>query len=794
MLSSFVSGPISYRLGNQRRLKYAPPPDLTSNTSKQYSAPATQPLLTPHNPVPTPNIFNPNEPVGTNPTCQPVETSISTNSPSLQRSTPEHLSQANSLQDSFRSSPVAIAGVAHNSTGTSGSVTPQSQNSNLAVPATQPIPEPPTTPQNTPANVNYFGSYDTYNGALQRDLPSTRTEKGAAAALGRSQVEASTLPKEGVEAKPGVTFAPVSAVQVTEKLEHLLAEREQDPLPGERSRKIEDATECRPIANYDDVKLASVEERNDLSRPDVSSDVFSERKEGSEITHSTITCQEASAQEEGKFDGTRSHGVSSNVQSVQQYYQPQLFASSAGFFAGAQERRRSNLTYIPATEASTNYSTDPSKIVAQPASSFFDKPEETGNASFPVFQYKENTNAPLIDVATLSRNNDSQQQVPAACSPIESTFANPQASRSPWDTNRISEIGITTYNAAAQSSQQPLFYNPAQFQDELPKQIPTYTPPPVTSQHYFDNFTGSTCDITSGIGIEFPTAPSMTVLEPTGSATLNPVQMSINPLGGRAVTDGVPPSFQSLVKICDYDDYESVNHFSSLSSISFSFISFCLFSLCLPCFTYFFPSFFQAAGSSDKRMQYRGVYHHWFYRKKVEHKVLWVPFSMQDSLRLEGVHNSTEITPETTVATDGGRYDVDILRRQRSPVYWSGESTEVRRCSWFFKGPTESRYVPYDENTACKLEEEYKQACLLNNWNRRIDLNNGEYIIFHSASVQVHYLTAASPELAASWGNSAVNNTFYLIFLINFLLIFIFITNFFKYQYLNIYINTKKNM
>lgn len=134
---------------------------------------------------------------------------------------------------------------------------------------------------------------------------------------------------------------------------------------------------------------------------------------------------------------------------------------------------------------------------------------------------------------------------------------------------------------------------------------------------------------------------------------------------------------------------------------------------------------------------------------------------MQDSLRLEEVHNSSEITPETTVATDGGRYDVDILHRQRSPVYWIGESTEVRRCSWFFKGPTESKYVPYDESTAAKLEEEYKQACLMNNWNRRIDLNNGEYIIFHNATVQVHYLTAISPELTASWGNSGVNFIIY---------------------------------
>jgi len=166
---------------------------------------------------------------------------------------------------------------------------------------------------------------------------------------------------------------------------------------------------------------------------------------------------------------------------------------------------------------------------------------------------------------------------------------------------------------------------------------------------------------------------------------------------------------------------------------------------------------FQVSGSSDRRMQYRVVYHHWFHRKEVESKVLWLPFSMRDSLKLEEAHNSSDITPETTVATDGGRYDVDILRRQRAPVYWIGSSTEVRRCSWFYKGATESRFVPYNETTAAKLEEEYKQACLTNNWNRRIELSNGEYIVFHSATVQIHYLQSTSPELAGSWGNNAVS-------------------------------------
>lgn len=130
---------------------------------------------------------------------------------------------------------------------------------------------------------------------------------------------------------------------------------------------------------------------------------------------------------------------------------------------------------------------------------------------------------------------------------------------------------------------------------------------------------------------------------------------------------------------------------------------------------------------------------------------------MHDSLNLEEVHNSNDIGPETTVATDGGRFDVEILKRQRIPIFWAGPVSEVRRCSWFFKGPTESRYTPYEEKVAARLEEDYKQACTMNIWNRRVDLNNGEYIIFHSPTVQLHYSQATTPELSASWANNAVN-------------------------------------
>ncbi|XP_076752003.1 SEC23-interacting protein isoform X2 [Xylocopa sonorina] len=720
------NGHVSYRLGNQRRLKYAPPPDITSNTSKPYSTPVTQPLLTPQTVIAPPTIFNPNESVTSTPSFQPVEALISTNSPSVQRSTPEYLSQTNSLQESFRSSPTGVAtGVPYGSTGTSRSVTPQSQN-----PSNEggiPIPERPNislscrpissqlqepiTPQNTPAVGSYFG-FDAYAG--QRDFPpkTINLEKEVVVAKTYPNQTNSLSPilksavKDNAETKPTVTFAPVSAVQVSEKLEHLLAERKEESpdLSSDTPPKADEiATDSQTVATSDDVTLNSTVEKNVSLEPDVLNAFV--KQEPSESTQSTIVSEEVGATRD-KLEASQSHGVTSNVQ-ASQYYPTQSFASSVNFFAAKPTEQRSSLNYPLATAPSMPSALlDPPQSFPQPVSAFFDVSSST--SSFPQFQYKESTAKASVDVVS-SKNE--LQQVPLG-STISASFAGP-ASNSPWDDSRTQEA----VNAECNPPPPPLFFDPAQFQNEVPKQPshPLYQPyvPPAantaTSQHYFAGTT-QTHDLTSGLGIEFlNTTPVMTTVpEPTGSATLSPVQMSVNPPVGRANADTVPPSLQNL-----------------------------------------------AAGPTDKRMQYREVYHHWFYRKKVEHKVLWLPFSMQDSLQLEEVHNSTEITPETTVATDGGRYDVDILRRERSPVYWSGEPTEVRRCSWFFKGPTESRYVPYDESTAAKLEEEYKQACLVNNWNRRIDLSNGEYIIFHSATVQHHYLPPVLPEMGTAWGNSS---------------------------------------
>ena len=67
---------------------------------------------------------------------------------------------------------------------------------------------------------------------------------------------------------------------------------------------------------------------------------------------------------------------------------------------------------------------------------------------------------------------------------------------------------------------------------------------------------------------------------------------------------------------------------------------------------------------------------------------------------------------EAIVATDGGRYDVDVGRRSRQAIYWEEAPSSVRRCSWFFKGSLETRYTPYDEEMAEKLEEEYHNTLI----------------------------------------------------------------------------------
>ncbi|KRT82473.1 hypothetical protein AMK59_4744 [Oryctes borbonicus] len=145
---------------------------------------------------------------------------------------------------------------------------------------------------------------------------------------------------------------------------------------------------------------------------------------------------------------------------------------------------------------------------------------------------------------------------------------------------------------------------------------------------------------------------------------------------------------------------------------------------------------------------------HWFYKKELETRAIWEPFSTHDSANLEKNFTSPDLTPEKNIPTDGGRFDVNILRRQRTSVYWNSKPSEVRRCSWFHKSNIEHKYVPFEENIATQLEEEYKQAMESNIWHRKVQLSSGDSVMFHTPDVLVLF---TSNQLAAAIDNMQEN-------------------------------------
>ncbi|MBN3282547.1 S23IP protein, partial [Polyodon spathula] len=154
---------------------------------------------------------------------------------------------------------------------------------------------------------------------------------------------------------------------------------------------------------------------------------------------------------------------------------------------------------------------------------------------------------------------------------------------------------------------------------------------------------------------------------------------------------------------------------------------------------------------------YEPVQPHWFHCKQVESRKLWLPFSILDSEKLEEVFNSVQPDPESViVCTDGGRYDIQLYERMRSAVYWEEEPSEVRRCTWFYKGDMDSRFIPYSEEFSEKLEAEYKKAVSTNQWHRRLEFPTGETIVMHNPKVIVQFQPSAVPD---EWGTTQDGQT-----------------------------------
>ncbi|XP_029553856.1 SEC23-interacting protein isoform X3 [Salmo trutta] len=154
---------------------------------------------------------------------------------------------------------------------------------------------------------------------------------------------------------------------------------------------------------------------------------------------------------------------------------------------------------------------------------------------------------------------------------------------------------------------------------------------------------------------------------------------------------------------------------------------------------------------------YEAVQPHWFFCKQVESKSAWLPFSILDSIQLEEIYNSVQPDPENViVCTDGGRYDVQLYDRIRTAVFWEEEPTEVRRCTWFYKGDTDSRFIPYSEEFSEKLEGEYKKAVSTNQWHRRLEFSSGETIVMHNPKVIVQFQPSDMPD---EWGTTQDGQT-----------------------------------
>ncbi|KFM00393.1 Phospholipase DDHD2, partial [Aptenodytes forsteri] len=157
------------------------------------------------------------------------------------------------------------------------------------------------------------------------------------------------------------------------------------------------------------------------------------------------------------------------------------------------------------------------------------------------------------------------------------------------------------------------------------------------------------------------------------------------------------------------------------------------------------------AAELDAANRYEAVVPHWFYCKVTDSRERWIPFSTQDSERLEEAPGQGRDKEDLVVPTSGGRYDVHLKKRQRVAVYWEEEVSEVRRCTWFYKGDKDNKYIPYSETFSEELEEAYMIAVTLDEWKKKLESPSREIIILHNPKLMVHYHPVATSD---DWGST----------------------------------------
>ncbi|CAF1367653.1 unnamed protein product [Adineta steineri] len=141
------------------------------------------------------------------------------------------------------------------------------------------------------------------------------------------------------------------------------------------------------------------------------------------------------------------------------------------------------------------------------------------------------------------------------------------------------------------------------------------------------------------------------------------------------------------------------------------------------------PSTTITINTETERHDYSSIKPYWFYSKKIQGRMTWIPFSLIDVQRIDEAYNRNQ----EIIATNGNRYDVNLVKRIRTPIYWDDEPNEIRRSKWFFLPEQDTRFIPYDEQMNEMLENLYEETCRKQLWHTRHEINDGkEMLIFHS--------------------------------------------------------------
>ncbi|XP_075955116.1 triacylglycerol hydrolase DDHD2 isoform X1 [Anarhichas minor] len=163
-------------------------------------------------------------------------------------------------------------------------------------------------------------------------------------------------------------------------------------------------------------------------------------------------------------------------------------------------------------------------------------------------------------------------------------------------------------------------------------------------------------------------------------------------------------------------------------------------------------SSFEMVDTESVPAPYQEVQPHWFFCRRADDNTSWLPFSREDSDKLDrACHAVGDREDDVVIAVEGERYDVHVKERKRYAVYWEQGPTEVRRCTWFYKGDKDTRFLPYSEDVSKRLEDAYMIAVTLDEWKSKVEFPNGESVILHNPKLIMQYQPIA---LQDEWASS----------------------------------------